>query len=87
VGAPSPDFESWYDMTEEETFNPDAELAAYLRRFWPHRVHESGTLRNLCCALGFHLWAQPDYSALTSRQSIRFCLWCSTIEIDGVRYS
>jgi hypothetical protein len=87
VGAPSPDFESWYDMTEEETFNPDAELAAYLRRFWPHRVHESGTLRNLCCALGFHLWAQPDYSALTSRQSIRFCLWCPTIEIDGVRYS
>jgi len=74
-------------MTEEKTFNPDAELAAHLRRFWPHREHESGMLRALGCLLGFHLWAQPDYSALVSRRSIRFCRWCSAVEIDGVRYS
>jgi hypothetical protein len=67
--------------------SPDAELAAYLQRFWPHRAHESGVLRSLCCMLGFHLWAQPDYSALVSRRNIRFCRWCPAVEIDGIRYS
>src|ERR1700743_1696145 len=66
---------------------PDAELARTLQRFWPHRVHESGTLRNLCCLLGFHLWAQPDYSAFASRRDIRFCCWCASVEIDGTRSS
>lgn len=66
--------------------SPDAELAGYLQRFWPHRNHESGTLRALGCFLGFHLWAQPDYSALASRRNIRFCRWCPTVEIDGIRY-
>ncbi len=65
----------------------DAQLAYYLQRFWPHRDHEAGTLRALCCLLGLHLWAQPDFSALASRRNIRFCLGCSTVEIDGVRYS
>ena len=50
-------------------------------------AHEAGTLRNLCCLLGFHLWAQPDYSAHAARRSIRFCCWCDSVEIDGVRYS
>jgi len=67
--------------------SPDAELARYLQRFWPHRAHEAGALRNFCCLLGLHLWAQPDYSSLASRRSIRFCRWCDTVEIDGVRYS
>lgn len=66
--------------------SPDAKLARYLQRFWPHRTHEAGTLRNICCLLGFHLWAQPDYSSLASRRSIRFCRWCDSVEIDGVRY-
>jgi len=67
--------------------SPDAELARSLQRLWPHRVHEAGTLRNLCCLLGFHLWAQPSYSSLVSRRCIRFCRWCATVEIDGIRYS
>jgi hypothetical protein len=67
--------------------SPDARLAAYLQRFWPHRSHEAGALRNLCCALGFHLWAQPDYSSQAPRRSIRFCRWCPMVEIDGTRYS
>ncbi len=67
--------------------SPDAALARYLQRFWPHREHEAGTLRSLCCFLGFHFWAQPSYSALASRRSIRFCRWCPTVEIDGTRYS
>ena len=67
--------------------SPDAKLAHSLQRLWPHRAHEAGTLRNLCCLLGFHLWAQPDYSLRASRRSIRFCCWCDSVEIDGVRYS
>jgi hypothetical protein len=67
--------------------SPDAELARNLQRFWPHRAHEAGTLRGLCCLLGLHLWAQPDFSAHASRRNIRFCLGCSAVEIDGTRYS
>jgi hypothetical protein len=44
-------------------------------------------LRNLCCFLGFHLWAQPDYSSQAPRRTIRFCRWCPMVEIDGTRYS
>ncbi|HSZ18122.1 MAG: hypothetical protein WBV28_19210 [Terracidiphilus sp.] len=65
----------------------DAKLAAYLQSFWPHRSHESGTFRNLACLFGFHLWAQPNYASLAPRRSIRFCRWCSCVEIDGTRYS
>lgn len=67
--------------------SPDAQLARYLQRLWPHREHESGAFRALCCLLGFHSWAQPNYSAQASRRSIRFCLSCSAVEIDGTRYS
>jgi hypothetical protein len=72
---------------QTSTDSPDAELARYLQRFWPHRSHESGTLRDICCLLGFHLWVQPDYSSLAPRHNIRFCRWCPTIEINGTRYS
>ncbi len=70
-----------------EVQSADAQLARYLQSFWPHRTHESGALRNLCCFLGFHLWAQPNYASLAPRRSIRFCRWCSCVEIDGARYS
>lgn len=65
----------------------DAELATYLQKFWPHRSHEAGTIRNLCCLLGFHLWAHPDNSSIAPRRNIRFCLWCPAVEIDGTPYS
>jgi hypothetical protein len=67
--------------------HPDAELAACLRRFWPHREHESGTLRALACLLGFHLWLQPSYASLAERRKIRFCRWCRAVEIDGILHS
>jgi hypothetical protein len=66
---------------------PDAALARYLQHIWPHLAHEAGTLRGLCCLFGLHLWAQPDFSAVASRRTIHFCLGCSAVEIDGVRYS
>lgn len=65
----------------------DAELAKSLQQFWPHRSHESGVFRSLLCFLGIHLWLQPDYSGIAPHRSIRFCHWCTTVEIDGTRYS
>lgn len=66
--------------------SPDEQLARSLQKLWPHRTHESGVLRNLLCFFGLHLWTQPDYRSHASRRSIRFCLWCSAVEIDGVCY-
>jgi len=68
------------------THSSDKQLAAHLQRLWPHRSHESGVLRSLLCFIGLHFWAQPDYTSLTPHRNLRFCLWCSTVEIDGVQY-
>ncbi|HTB95944.1 MAG TPA: hypothetical protein VK716_02980 [Terracidiphilus sp.] len=65
----------------------DAQLARRLQRLWPHRTHESGTIRSVLCLLGFHHWLQPNYSAFAPRRNIRFCHWCSSVEIDGTLYS
>jgi hypothetical protein len=64
----------------------DAQLAMSLQRMWPHREHESGVLRTLMCWLGMHLWLRPDYTGVARRRNVRFCLWCSCVEIDGRLY-
>jgi hypothetical protein len=61
-------------------------LVPTLQRMWPHREHESGALRALMCLLGLHLWLQPDYSSITNKRAVRFCMWCSCVEIDGQVY-
>ena len=71
----------WDDPHPEET-----ELATSLQRMWPHREHESGVLRSLMCFLGAHLWLAPDYTSIVRRRNVRFCLWCSCVEIDGRVY-
>jgi hypothetical protein len=38
------------------------------------------------CWLGLHLWLQPDYPTFVRRNSVRFCLWCSSVEINGRIY-
>ena len=63
-----------------------AQLVRTLQRMWPHREHESGALRSLMCLFGLHLWLQPDYSAIAQKRAVRFCLWCSCVEIDGQVY-
>jgi hypothetical protein len=65
----------------------DAELAKSLQRLWPHRAHESGAFRSMLCLLGLHHWLQPNYSAIAPRRNIRFCHWCTSVEIDGTSYS
>jgi len=74
------------DFPESSLPSPDEQLARTLQRLWPHRTHESGALRSFLCLLGVHRWAQPDYTSVAPRRSIRFCLSCSTVEIDGIRY-
>lgn len=66
--------------------SPDEQLARTLQRLWPHREHESGALRAFFCLLGLHRWAAPEYTGIAHGRSIRFCLSCSTVEIDGILY-
>lgn len=62
------------------------ELVAGLARLWPHREHESGSLRGLLCALGLHRWRQLDLSQLHPGRVVRYCFWCPKIKVDGVVY-
>lgn len=72
-------------MSMDEPHSEEMQLAKSLQRMWPHREHESGMLRSLMCFLGLHLWLAPDYTSIV-RRSVRFCLWCSSVEIDGRVY-
>jgi hypothetical protein len=73
-------------MQAEDPHPDEAQLARSLQQMWPHREHESGALRALMCRLGMHLWLQPDYSGFAPRWTVRFCLWCPCVEIDGRLY-
>ncbi len=73
--------------TESNSVQEDlAQLARSLKRMWPHREHESGILRTLMCLLGLHLWLRPDYTGFAPKRDVRFCHWCSCVEIDGRIY-
>jgi hypothetical protein len=62
----------------------DAELAMSLARLWPHREHESSAVTGLLCRAGVHHWRRLDLTDIAPNRSVRFCFWCSNIEIDGV---
>lgn len=66
----------------------EAELAASLRRLWPHRSHESGAFRGLSCRLGRHRWARLDLRAVLAgrNDNAAFCRWRSAVRIGGVIY-
>jgi hypothetical protein len=65
----------------------DAELASSLAKLWPHREHESNSIKNLSCSIGLHRWRQLDLSELYPQKEVQFCFWCSKIKVDGVIYS
>jgi len=67
--------------------NESQVLAASLAKLWPNRLHESNALKNLCCRVGLHRWAQLDLRDLAEGRDVRFCRWCSDIKIDGQIYS
>jgi hypothetical protein len=64
----------------------DAELVASLAKLWPHREHESNAVKNLFCSVGMHRWRSLDLSELHPEKEVRYCFWCSKIEVDGVIY-
>lgn len=65
----------------------ELEIAAKsLSNLWPHRMHESNYLENLCCRVGLHPWARLDLSVLAVEKDVKFCRGCPKIEIDGVIY-
>lgn len=64
----------------------DPSLIAALARLWPHREHESSALKSLSCRVGLHRWRQLDLSELYPEKEVRYCFWCSKIEVDGVIY-
>jgi hypothetical protein len=61
-------------------------LAASLAKLWPNRLHESNSFKNLFCRLGIHRWASLDLKELAQGKDVRFCRWCSDVEIDGEIY-
>ncbi len=64
----------------------DFALAKELARLWPHREHESGPIRGLCCSIGLHRWRKLDLSETLPGRDVSFCFWCSKIKIDKVIY-
>jgi len=69
-----------------QTQPADSALIASLAKLWPHREHESNAVKNLFCCAGLHHWRQLDLSELHPDRQIRFCFWCSKIEVDGSIY-
>ena len=63
--------------------SPDAELVASLARLWPNREHEAIAVAGLLCRVGIHYWRRLDLTELAPDRDVRFCFWCSKIEIDG----
>jgi hypothetical protein len=65
----------------------DSEFVASLAKLWPHREHESNSIKNLFCCAGLHRWRPLDLSELHPEREVRFCFWCSKIKVDGVIYN
>lgn len=68
-------------MTEARS---DAELVASLARLWPNREHEAIAIAGLLCRMSIHYWRRLDLAELAPDRDVRFCFWCSKIEIDGI---
>ena len=64
--------------------SPDASLIDSLARLWPNRQHESNAVTGLLCRVGIHHWRRLDTSLLAPGRDVRFCFWCSKIELNGV---
>jgi len=84
----------WHEVVKElaqppsglATPSSDAELAAWLAKLWPHRWHESNWLKNVFCQFHLHNWKQLHLEELLPAREVRFCYWCSKVELDGSIY-
>jgi hypothetical protein len=66
--------------------NVDSALVGALAKLWPHREHESNSVKNLLCSLGLHRWRRLDLSELYPGIEVRYCFWCPKIKVDGTIY-
>ncbi len=64
----------------------DENLAKRLAKLWPHRSHESNWLKSSLCAIHLHRWATLALDGLVPCKRVRFCRWCSHVEVDGRVY-
>jgi hypothetical protein len=65
----------------------DAALATSLKKWWPHREHESSSLKAFSCFCSIHRWRELKIQEfLPPGEEVRFCHWCSKIRINGVIY-
>ncbi len=64
----------------------DSALAVQVAKLWPHREHEASLLLGQLCRVGLHRWRRLDLTAIVPGKDIRFCFWCSKIEIEGIVY-
>jgi hypothetical protein len=65
----------------------DAALATALKRLWPHREHESSSVKAFFCLFRLHRWRKLDIEqVIPPGKEVRFCHWCSKIRINGVSY-
>ena len=76
-------------MTDDPlaTTSSDAKLAIFLARLWPNREHEASAVAGLLCCVGVHYWRRLDLTELAPGKDIRFCFWCSKIDINGTVYT
>ena len=73
-------------MLWQEHHPEEAQLAESLQRMWSDGSRDRNSLQTFLCWLGVHLWLQPDYTAFTRRNSIRFCPACASVQINGRVY-
>jgi len=65
----------------------DAVLARELAKLWPHREHESNSVKALLCGCRLHRWRALHLGDLAMGREVRYCFWCSRVRIDGVCYN
>lgn len=65
---------------------PDSELAVRMAKLWPHREHESNSVKGLFCRMGVHHWRRLNLTTLVPGKNILHCFWCSKVKVDGVIY-
>jgi len=74
-------------IDEDPAPDSDAALATSLKKWWPHREHESSSVKGFFCFCGVHRWRSLDLEEfLPPGKEVRFCYWCSKIRINGVSY-
>jgi hypothetical protein len=73
-------------MKGSENVRSDSELAVRVAKLWPHREHESNSIRGLFCRAGLHSWRRLNLATLVPGKDIQHCFWCSKVKIDGNVY-